>query len=574
MRRRAGDLSHAEPASNHHIVRATEEIGATEVGGNLGAAGLRRRLLLGASIALIVSLAAVSLASAAACPGTVDGGDLAGKAQLRKLTAKFNGFGSRILASSSHEKAIDWLEDEVREIDGFKVRSESFKVYRWLPRTHVKDGPGLDIGAAGALSITRPDGSTATLPDAGAVHWSKPTGKQGQGGPLVYLPPAEDITAANAAGKVVIRDFPGGALPYGAFGFVGIYITPDLASETGDYARPFINKLQDELLAAGQAGAAGVIFSFDVPRKQVRGYYDPHNGTLYSVPAVYVGSAEAEQLRALAAQGGSASLAVAARVDREKTRNVIATLPGRSPEKIVLAANTDGNSWVQEDGVIGMLALARYYADLPKRCRPRTLELAFASAHDALVSDGTDKYAAKLNRSRVAFAFAMEHLGTREILPTGEGAERHLAFTGQGDPFLFAAGDSDVLRQTAAATTQSRHLDRTAVLRGIGVPVAGRVPPICSMGGLGIAFHKRLIPTLAMISGPWSLYDPVFGRNAIDFGRMRSQVLAAGDAVLALDGLPRDQIYGDYTLYQQQLEQGAPTCPPEVYPQFAPGPGG
>ena len=68
----------------------------------------------------------------------------------------------------------------------------------------------------------------------------------------------------------------------------------------------------------------------------------------------------------------------------------------------------------------------------------------------------------------------MEHLGTREILPTGEGADRHLEFTGQGDPFLFAAGDSDALRQTAVATTQSRHLDRTAVLRGIGVPVAGQ----------------------------------------------------------------------------------------------------
>ena len=85
---------------------------------------------------------------------------------------------------------------------------------------------------------------------------------------------------------MVIRDFPGGSLPYGAFGFVGLYITPDLASETGDYARPFINTLQDELLAAGAAGAAGVIFAFDVPRKQVRGYYDPHNGTLYSLPAV------------------------------------------------------------------------------------------------------------------------------------------------------------------------------------------------------------------------------------------------------------------------------------------------
>jgi hypothetical protein len=77
-----------------------------------------------------------------------------------------------------------------------------------------------------------------------------------------------------------------------------------------------------------------------------------------------------------------------------------------------------------------------------------------------------------------------------------------------------------------------------------------------------------------MISGPWSLYDPVFGRSAIDFDRMRSQVLAAGDAILALDGLPREQIAGDYLLYQQQLDQGAPTCPPEIYPQFGPGPGG
>ena len=48
----------------------------------------------------------------ASCPGAVKAADLAGKAQLRKLTAKFNGFGPRILASSSHKKAIDWLEEK------------------------------------------------------------------------------------------------------------------------------------------------------------------------------------------------------------------------------------------------------------------------------------------------------------------------------------------------------------------------------------------------------------------------------------------------------------------------------
>ena len=86
---------------------------------------------------------------------------------------------------------------------------------------------------------------------------------------------------------------------------MGIYLTPDLEGYT-DYTRPYLATLHEELIAAGQAGAAGVIFTFDVPGKQVRGYYDPHVGTLYRVPAVFACSAQATRLKALAAQGSSA----------------------------------------------------------------------------------------------------------------------------------------------------------------------------------------------------------------------------------------------------------------------------
>jgi hypothetical protein len=286
------------------------------------------------------------------------------------MTAKFNSFGPRILGSSAHNRAIDWLEKKARA-EGLVVRSRSFKPYGWFPRTRSKRGPGLDIGAAGGLSVTRPGGSAVNVRVAGAVHWSKPTAKRGEGGPLVYLAPDREITAADAAGRVVIRDFPIGSLPFGALGpLLGLYQTPDLAGYT-EYTRPYLATLHEELVAAGQAGAAGIVFTFDVPGKQVRGYYDPHVGTLYRVPAVFAGSAQATRLKALAAQGSSGRVTVRARVARKKTRNLIARLPGRSAEKIVLAANTDGTSWVQENGVIGMLALARYYAKLPKRCHPR-----------------------------------------------------------------------------------------------------------------------------------------------------------------------------------------------------------
>jgi hypothetical protein len=512
-------------------------------------------------------LALAPAATAAPCPGVVDAADLASKAQLRKLTAKFNSFGPRVLGSPAHNKAIAWLERQARAA-GLEVSSRSFRPMGWFARTRFKRGPGLDIGAAGGISVAGRD-----VPDAGAVHWSRPTSKRGSAGALVYLAPDQDITAANAAGKVVLRDFPIGSLPLGAVGpLIGLYQSPDLEGYT-DYTRPYLATLHEELIAAGQAGAAAVIFAFDVPGRQVRGYYDPHVGTLYRVPAVFVGSAEATRLKALAARGSTARVSVRARVARTRTRNLIARLPGRSTEKIVLAANTDGNSWVQENGVIGMLAFARYYAKLPKSCHPRTLELVFSSAHDGYRDDGLDPEHYPLDKKRIAFAFTIEHLGTREILPTGQGARRHLEFTGLADPALFGAGDSDALREVAVAATKRRKLPRTAVLKGLGVPDAGQAPPICSMGGLGNAFHPNLVPTLAMISGPWTLYDPAFGSRAIDFAQMRAQVLAAGDAILALDGLPRARLAGDYPALQAELDAGTREgCPTVTLPLHAPGP--
>ena len=181
---------------------------------------------------------------------------------------------------------------------------------------------------------------------------------------------------------------------------IGEYITPDLASQTGNYDRPFLGERpqHEELLDASRAGAAGVIYTFDLPREQIAGYGDPHTGTIFKVPAVYAAGDTAAQLKALAAEGGnSARVAVRAKVERDKTRNLIATLPGKSRERTALFTNTDGQSWVQENGVSGLIAFARYYAELPLRCRPRTLEIAFTSAHDAVIVDGAARYAQRLD---------------------------------------------------------------------------------------------------------------------------------------------------------------------------------
>ena len=42
-----------------------------------------------------------------------------------------------------------------------------------------------------------------------------------------------------------------------------------------------------------------------------------------------------------------------------------ATLPGQSDERIVLITHTDGNTWVQENGIAALLAIGQYVARRP-----------------------------------------------------------------------------------------------------------------------------------------------------------------------------------------------------------------
>jgi hypothetical protein len=264
---------------------------------------------------------------------------------------------------------------------------------------------------------------------------------------------------------------------------------------------------------------------------------------------------------------------VRAKWDRARTRNLIATLRGRSRERIVLNTHTDGNTWVQENGPAALLALARSFAGLPSGARERDVELALTSAHLGFTDDGTFRHGAQLDedydRGTVAFVLGIEHLGTREILPTGRG--NRLEMTGLGEVMAWSAPEeSPVLVEASVEAVKRRQLDRTAVLQGVGAPDPGQVPRICSQGGLGSNFHARLIPTTSIISGPWSLFAPSFGEEAVDFERMRRQVLALGDVARTLDGVPRTEIAGAYLAEREQRAAGARACEPFRPPAVAP----
>src|SRR3546814_16103532 len=102
------------------------------------------------------------------------------------------------------------------------------------------------------------------------------------------------------------------------------------------------------LTDAGKAGAAGLVILWDAPTDQLRGYWDPHSGTPYLLPAVFVGSDRAEEVRTLAAAGSEADVIVRAAWDKAPTRNLIATLPGGSRPRHTVHPTHQCLDWVPQ----------------------------------------------------------------------------------------------------------------------------------------------------------------------------------------------------------------------------------
>jgi hypothetical protein len=323
--------------------------------------------------------------------------------------------------------------------------------------------------------------------------------------------------------------------------------------------------LRDELVTAGTLGAAGVIIMFDVEREQVESYFEPHQGVHYKLPAMYVGADEALLLKDYAGKGASATLTIRAEATKASTRNLFATLPGQVSERIIFDTHTDGNTFVQENGPVALLALARYYASLPITSRRRTIEFAFNTGHLHISREGTQRHAEQLNREygdkQCALVIPMEHLGTREIEAYSRAngkPGRALSYTGKGELMFWCVGPSPPVVAAVIKAVKRRQLDRVLVTRGTAIPKLKQSPQYGSFGGIGSYYHNLLVPTTSLISGPWSLWAPSFGEDAVDVARLRSQTLALGDLYLELEGVTRDEIVAGYGFERERRAKGAP----------------
>lgn len=492
------------------------------------------------------------LSVADGCPERIDPEAFTEEPTLAEWNKEMSALGARPTASPSHKAWVDWLKARAEGVEGsdgepaLDVEERTYTLDRWL-------------GEETTLTI----GGTEKVEVAGPVPYAKVGTSTGE---LVYLPPDVAIADADVEGAVVLRDVVPGVIPMPVFFAVAYYVhDPGLTFDyTGNYERDWASAAGriTDIEEATAAGAAGVLFAHPFPREQMAGDYHPYEGRFYDLPMAYVGVDEREQL--LDAEGQEVTLSVTAdRTDDVPTRTILATLPGQSAERIVIASHTDGMNAIWDNGPVGILALAEYFSSLPISCRPRTIQFAFTTAHLYLSQVGAEIFAEELDgdydEGTVAFAVALEHLGAQEFLPAPrepeEGEDQpppghRLEPTGDSELFAIFVHESPVTLQAVTRAVIDRDLRRSFILRGADAPDV-RFPPHHSYGGEGGPYHQALIPTVAAITGPTTLFKPAFGQDELlDPELMRRQTMAFGDVVLELDDVPKAAIAGADTAYR------------------------
>jgi len=494
-----------------------------------------------------------SLAAPSGCPATTNAGALESTRQLLADNQVMSDFGQRPTASPAQGRFVDWLDTKMGQLPGMAMASVGYSINRW-----VDQGQSLSAGRSG--------GALSPVPISGPVPYAHTTPPAGVTAPLLYVPAGTPLAGQDIKGKIVVRDAVPGQVPFADFSAVEwFHYDPDLsltkdAAAGGVYERDFAGYQQrlDDLDAAGK-GAAGLVFVHGFPRAQVAGQYAPYEGIHWNVPALYVGADEGARLKKLAAVHGTARIRLAAVDRRSQTRMLTATLPGVSAERIVIQSHTDGMNAIWDNGPVAMLALARRFAALPKACRPRTLQFVFTTGHiyqhlqGTATRGGSSELEAKqiddaYGRGTVAMVFAIEHLGAREyaaVPRTDGGPGRVLRQTGRTEINTMFAGESPVLVNAIRQAVMDRGIARTYVLRGSDVPGA-RIPVHDSFGGEGTSYQQHLIPTIALVSGPWTLYNPSFGMEAVNGDLMRRQTLAFSDMIGSLATVPSAALGGGY----------------------------
>jgi Peptidase family M28 len=463
--------------------------------------------------------------------------------QFRAWTAALDDLGPvdqkglRATGTPAHEGYIDELHNLLDRAGVKGLHFDRVPMIRWTTgrwALQLLDGPG-----AGPVKT------------ASYVPYSGRTSAQGVVGPLVNVDVANPPARGSLAGKIAVVDVTIQVVPESFFtglGYPGATYDPHHEfSPTKPYKRPYLSNVVKVLDTVKAADAAAVVCVLDYPSSAASGSYFPYDGTVRSVPGLFVDRYAGVKLKQQAEAGVRARLTLPASVTRTASRNLIAFVPGRSSELVALHCHTDGTNAIEDNGPATIVAISQYLTRLPEHALPRTIMILLTTGHFH-GGNGSRAFCAQHATDlvrRTNAATTIEHLGTREWNEISPG---RMGLTGRYEAAgIFAPGSKALVDAGYAMLTDADN-HPGGVLKPLN-PTASGGPNDAAWPGEGqYLFARSKLADANYITGPTYLLNwGITTFDKLDFHRMRAQAIAFTEMILRLGRTPRSKLM-TYTL--------------------------
>ncbi len=388
--------------------------------------------------------------------------------------------GPKYTGNQAHAEFVEFLATGMKKL-GLDVARERYTFPRWEARrweiaVNPKSG-----SQAGAFKPT----VTSYFPYSGE------TSAAGVTGPIVYVGTNPNVALDNLQGKVALVDCP--VKPRKSAELYKVWGLNPASDRFPEATRPARGPLSD-LTPFQKAGAVAVILAWtDISDANAADQYTPFSRPPQHIPALYVGRDAGARLRALAASGATATVVLEADTFADTpTGTMGATFAGASggDEVVILNPHTDGPNATEENGALGLLALANYFSKIPRGDRRRTLVFPMTTGHFASpwvpsIRGFITKYPEIVKRT--VAAVTVEHLGCREWL---DDASMHYQDTGRMEWSVAITPSKPMADRLLEALQGSR--DRAGVVNPAGGGFLGE----------GSSLSRAGIPTIGYIPQP------------------------------------------------------------------------
>lgn len=326
--------------------------------------------------------------------------------------------------------------------------------------------------------------------------------------PVPFSTPTAGLTATlsavdGSAGKIALVDNTFLRLPQSVFlAFSADHYDPRGEFPTHSQTLPFSPAFQNVMEPAIAAGALGFIGIIDGLPWETDQYFVPYDAIQRPIPGIWLSPGNGAQVKALVAAGPvEAEIVVEADLRTAVSHNVIGTLPGASPEWVVIGSHHDG-PWASavEDasGTALVLGQALYWAQVPAAERPHNLLFLLNGGH----MSGGAGLRAFVERNADWLQNVVLEVHLEHVAREGRGEDGRLVPTDRPEVRWWFTSRIASLQAAVKQAIVEEDVDRSIIMLPDGFPPGSEAPPTD-----GAFFHPAGVPIVNLLAAPMYLFD-------------------------------------------------------------------